>query len=155
MPRPRVSLRAILIVVVLSAFLIKFVGLPLWERFALSQAERLQRATLAGLARPLDLPFTAPTPLSDVLKYIKGKSPSPPGLPNGFAIYVDPVGLQEAGATMQTPVQITTKGLPAGKALEEVLKPLGLGYTVNDGLLTITSRASLQRARKAVAHRGP
>jgi hypothetical protein len=97
------------------------------------------KAVLAKLERRIDLRFEN-APLEDVLKFIK-KTTTRPG-DNGLPIYVDPVGLQEAEATMTSPVSIDVKGTPLKDALRKVLKPLHLTYQVKDGLLTITSESS-------------
>jgi hypothetical protein len=63
---------------------------------------------------------------------------------SGIPIYVDPIGLQEAGKSMNSPVTVPgTPKLATPKAiLEQVLAQLKLCYTVKDGFLMITSKES-------------
>jgi hypothetical protein len=86
------------------------------------------------LDQPLTMSFANPTPLEDVLKYIKST-------PNGKAIpiYVDPKGLELVGQTMNSPVTIDLDGIPLKMSLRLVLKQLGLAYCVRDGVLIISS----------------
>jgi hypothetical protein len=63
---------------------------------------------------------------------------------DGIPIFVDPIGLQEAGVTMNSPVTVSSKAVPIRKALEDALGQLKLVYTVKDedGFLLITSKES-------------
>jgi hypothetical protein len=60
----------------------------------------------------------------------------------GIPIYVDPIGLQEAGKSMNSPVTIpgTTKLATPKAVLEQVLAQLKLYYVVKDGWMMITSK---------------
>jgi hypothetical protein len=84
----------------------------------------------------VSMSFANETPLEDVLKYIKSATQGPKD--NGIPIYVDPVGLDEAETTMNSPVTLDLEGVPLKTTLRLLLKQLGLTYTVKDGLLTIT-----------------
>jgi hypothetical protein len=95
------------------------------------------KSILSKLEEPVSMSFANETPLEDVLKYIKSATQGPND--NGIPIYVDPVGLNEAGKTMTSPVTLDLEGVPLGTTLRLVLKQLGLTYEVKDGLLTITS----------------
>jgi hypothetical protein len=99
--------------------------------------EAQDRAIRAALEKPLALSFQK-APLEDVLKFIKSSTKGD-GLPNGLPIYIDPVGLQEAGKTMTSPVTVESGKAPLKDSLRTLLKALGLAYQVRDGLLTITS----------------
>src|SRR5262249_32771126 len=58
----------------------------------------------------------------------------------GLQIYVDPIGLQEADKTMDSPVTLNVEGIPLGKALTLMLKQLGLRYRADpEGLVVIDS----------------
>jgi hypothetical protein len=96
--------------------------------------EAKNRAILAKLDEKITLKFQN-APFEDVLKYIKAASRAPGD--NGIPIYVDPVELQNAGATMTTPVTIEAEGVPLKTSLRNLLKPLGLSYEVRQGLLSI------------------
>ena len=75
-----------------------------------------------------------------MLKYVKAMTQGPND--NGLPIYVDPVGLNEAGKTMASPVTLDLEGVPLKTTLRLLLKQLGLTYTVKAGLLTITAESS-------------
>jgi len=107
------------------------------------------RAVLAKLDKPIPLNFKD-APLEDVLHFIKSAT-SGPGDP-GIPIYVDPVGLQEAEKTMTSPVTVESKGEPLKTSLKRLLKPLGLTYTVKDGLLLVTS---VEAADEPLARKAP
>jgi hypothetical protein len=62
---------------------------------------------------------------------------------DGIPIFVDPIGLQESGRTMNSPVTVSLKGVPIRKALEVALGQLKLCYCVKDGFLLITSKESI------------
>ena len=81
--------------------------------------------------------FPNPTPIAEVLDSIRSATANPtePGIP----IYVDPIGLQEADRSMNSTVQIDLEGLPLKTSLRLMLKQLGLVYTVEDGLLRVSS----------------
>lgn len=111
-------------------------------------------AILAGLQKPIDLPFADGTTLDMVVQVIKLQTRNDL-LPAGIPIYLDPVGLHEAGATMKSPVTIDATGLPIKVALDRVLKPLKLGYFVKDGLLTITSTEAVERPPEQAGILGP
>jgi hypothetical protein len=62
---------------------------------------------------------------------------------DGIPIFVDPIGLQEAGRTMNSPVTVSSKAVPIRKALEDALGQLKLDYVVKDGWMLITSKESI------------
>jgi hypothetical protein len=98
-------------------------------------------AILDALDKPVAMNFADETPLEDVLKYVKEVTKGPE-FPNGIPIYVDPVGLQEAEKTLTSPIQLDLEGVPLRRTLHLLLRQLGLGYIVEDGLLYITSESS-------------
>jgi RNA polymerase sigma factor (sigma-70 family) len=100
--------------------------------------EARNRAIREALGKPLSMPFSNPTPLEDVIKYIKA-STSSPYLPDGLPIYVDPQGLATAEAKMQSPVTLNLDGVRLKTTLRLMLKQLHLGYYVKEGLLIITT----------------
>jgi hypothetical protein len=97
---------------------------------------------VAELARPLEMRFANQTPLEDVLKYIKNATTSR-AFTEGIPIYVDPVGLQTAEATMTSAVSLDLGQVPLRTSLRLLLKQLGLTYKIRDGLLTITASTDL------------
>ena len=88
------------------------------------------------LEQPLSMPFANETPLEDVLKYISQNTQGPND--DGIQIHVDPIGLEDASATMQSTVRINLEGVPLKRALKIMLDQLDLTYTVQDGLLFIS-----------------
>jgi hypothetical protein len=92
------------------------------------------------LERPVPMWFPGETPLEDVLKYIQDRTEGTDG--NRIAIYVDPVGLNEAEKTIRSPISIDLEGIPLKSSLRLALKQLGLVYSVRDGLLLITSESA-------------
>ncbi len=98
------------------------------------------KSILAKLEQPVTMSFANETPLEEVLKYIKAMTQG--SNDNGLPIYVDPVGLNEAGKTMASPVTLDLEGVPLKTTLRLLLKQLGLTYTVKAGLLTITAESS-------------
>lgn len=105
-------------------------------RATLLDRRKETRALRARLDRPIDLKFEK-APLDDVLRFIKEAGAG--AGENAIPLYVDPVGLEEAGASPASPVSIDVKGVPLARSLRDLLGPLGLTYLVKDGLVTITS----------------
>lgn len=106
--------------------------------------DRAQEVIVEKLEQPFDANVVAGMTLEDAIRLIKSRTRDP-ALPNGLLFYVDPVGLQEAGANMSSPVPAIPPGAPLGETLRALLRPLGLGYQVSAGLVTITARESLLR----------
>jgi RNA polymerase sigma factor (sigma-70 family) len=94
-------------------------------------------ALLKELDQPWEMKFAEPTPLQEVLKYIRTttKRSGRPALP----IYVDPKALAEEGLSLASPVVMDLEGVPLKTALRLMLKQLGLAYCVRDGVLIISS----------------
>jgi hypothetical protein len=99
----------------------------------------------AELGKVIPMQFANETPLEDVIKYIRSATKSPT-FSDGIPIYVDPLGLQEADKTMTSPVIFDVKEVALRTSLTLILKQIGLGYQMKDGLLTITSLESLDQA---------
>ncbi len=111
------------------------------DQGVLLDTRKINRAVLAKLNGPIPLHFKK-TPLEEVLKFIKKSTQGPND--GGLAIYVDPIGLQEAEKTMSSPVSVDSKEKePLRESLTRLLKSLGLAYEVKNGLLMITSLESL------------
>ena len=106
------------------------------------------KAVLATLDEPLSMSFADATPLDAVLTYIKqatfnGKGPTDPGL----SIYVDPLGLQKAGQSLTSTVNIDLEGVPLKTTLKLMLRQLGLAYTLKDGVLIISAAEGLPKPK--------
>ena len=96
------------------------------------------KAVLKKLEEPISMSFAAETPLEDVLKYIRQATVSPNSA-TGVPIYVDPKGLNEAKAALQSPITLNLEGVPLKTTLRLMLKQIGLAYCVRDGVLIISS----------------
>jgi hypothetical protein len=95
------------------------------------------------LEKVVPMSFPDETPLRDVLKYIKEATKGTGG--TDIPIYVDPIGLQEAEKTIDSPVTLDLDNVPLRTTLRLMLDQLGLGYTVRDGLLRIDEINTLKR----------
>jgi hypothetical protein len=109
------------------------------------------------LDQPLAMTFPNPTPLQDVLKYIKQALKDSHG--NPIPIYIDPKGLEQAGFTLSSPVAIDLVGVPLKTSLRLILKQLDLAYCVRDGVLIISSvqgvREELAEAASELSGKDP
>jgi WD40 repeat protein len=99
------------------------------------------RAIMVLLERPVALDYPSPTPLEEVLADIRQATKAAGA---GFPIRVSPKGLQNADKTIASPVMITLQGASLGASLHLLLAQLGLGYSVADGTLVVSDRATLE-----------
>jgi hypothetical protein len=90
-----------------------------------------------ALERPISMHFPDETPLEDALKAIQNATRGPDG--RSISIYVDPIGLQEAEKTMQSPVTLNLESVGARTALGLILNQIGMRSSIQDGVLVITS----------------
>jgi hypothetical protein len=147
MPKVRIRLRTVMIVLALLTPLAYLVAIPAWRYYSLSPADRV---IVDALEQRHDMPFANGAPLQDVIKHIRSCSiASRP--PLGVPIYVEPIALNATPYTLNTPVQISSKGAKLKTSLEEVLKPLGLEYQIKNGLLIITSEKAVKLQQAAEA----
>lgn len=70
-------------------------------------------------------------PLTEAMSYLSDK--------HRVGIFIDSRSLTEHGATTDTPVTFNIKEKPLRLALELMLKELGLGYTIRDGLIVVAT----------------
>ncbi len=93
------------------------------------------------LDRPLALTYRDGATLEAALKDIKSCSTGRPNLPSGIPIYVDPVETNKVGdwTTMVVKRPPSAEKLTLRAHLASILKPLGLGASVQDGFLMISS----------------
>ncbi len=97
----------------------------------------------AALREPIE-PMDDPKPtFEDYLLHLQNSTIGE-DLPQGIPIYVNPEGLQFAGQTLQSPVPTAEDVEPAGMGLKRVLDELGLDYWVNQGLLAIDAKVSVE-----------
>ena len=104
-------------------------------------------ATLARLDQPVPMVFPNKIPLKEVLKHIKQATKRGP-LDPGLAIYVDPIGLQEAECSLNSTVTFNVENTPLRDTLPQVLGQLGLSHFVKDGVLIISSPGGIDAERK-------
>jgi RNA polymerase sigma factor (sigma-70 family) len=95
------------------------------------------KAILKKLESPISMSFSEDASLELVLKYIKQATAT--NNDQGIPIYVDPKGLKEAEATLQSPVQLNLEGVPLKTTFRLILKQIGLAYCVRDGVLIVSS----------------
>ena len=96
-----------------------------------------------ALAQRPTMRFSKETTLADVIQFLKQAMRGPDG--NAVPIYVDPIGLQEAEKTVNsTMTGMNLEGVPLRTSLEYCLKQFDLAYVVEDELLLISSRESLE-----------
>ena len=97
------------------------------------------------LDRKVAMPFPNDTPLGDFLQYVREQTGGEGG-EGGLPIYVDPIGLQEAEETLQSPISIDLAGLPLRTTMALVLAQLDLQFEVLDeGFLIIISESHDKR----------
>ena len=88
-----------------------------------------------SLKNPISLHFDN-APLAQVLKFISETQ--------GINVVVDEAGLSEEGLTSSIPVSINLDGITMKSAMNLLLKPLNLDYTIEDEVLKITSKLRQQ-----------
>ena len=88
-----------------------------------------------SLNEPVSLHFEE-APIEQLMRHIAGQ--------HGINVVVDEPGLQEVGVTPYTPVTINVDGIQLKSALNLVLKPLNLSYTIEDEVLKVTSQMRQQ-----------
>jgi hypothetical protein len=139
-PRVRFTVRRMMAAIAALAVLTHYVVLPVWDYFRLPPETR---AVLSALGRPAKLATAGPMPLGTLLKQLRVATAGPKSA--GVPVYVDPIGLSEAGAGIESTVVASADRLALKDQLNRTLGPLGLGYYVRDGLLMVTSRKSADR----------
>ena len=94
------------------------------------------------LQQKVAMKFGAEVPLQEVLRSVR-EATKGDEMPDGLAIYVDPVGLTEAEMTMASPITIDLDSIRLETGLKLALKQLDLTFNVHpDGLVVITSANS-------------
>jgi hypothetical protein len=145
----RIRLSTLLLLVVVLAIIIDLYVVKRRQAQTLAALALYRQPRTEGIYDVLDQPVVTTYPdgatLEDVLKEINLCTSRAPKLPAGVPIYIDPVGLQEAERSMRSPVKRPESAdqLPLKEHLNRVLEPLGLGFSVNEGYLGITSKESL------------
>ncbi len=101
------------------------------------------RKAYAALDKPTALRARDGATLGDVIEQVKNELKTDDGAP--VPVYVDPKGLKEAGASLESPVTIDLEGAPLKFALRLALKQLDLAYCVRDGVLIVGSPEGIER----------
>jgi hypothetical protein len=95
------------------------------------------QAVLAKLEEPIAMSFPSPTPLEDVLKYIRQATAD--AAHQGIQIYVDPVDPTEEKSLheelMKTPITMDLEGVPLRRTLKLIADQLHMGYGIKDGVV--------------------
>jgi hypothetical protein len=138
--RPRFRLITQMIVIALIACGLKM-GPEWWTAAQRYWREKPMRDAWNG---PISIRVTRQDSLETVLKGIK-KATVRSRLATGLPVYVDPVGLQEAGVNLTSKVtaDIDGKDLTAGEFLNHVLRPMGMAAKLEDGVVKLDSKVSL------------
>jgi hypothetical protein len=113
---------------------------------AASEGDTQSKVVLKKLDEPISMSFAAATPLNDVLKYIKQATTT--ASYSGIPIYIDPKGLKESTATLESPVILDLEGVPLKTTLRLMLKQIGLAYCVRDGVLIVSSAQGVNEELK-------
>ena len=110
-------------------------------------------AILAALDLPLSMPFPTQTALGDVIRYLRVATIGP-DLKEGLPIYIDPEGLREAGASLDSPVVLSLEGVPLKNSLRLLLGQIGLVYRVERGVMTFTAARfeTVDRSYRRIGH---
>jgi hypothetical protein len=147
-----VRLSTFLLLMVVVALLIALYAQRVHEaqlRDALSTYRNYrQEGMYDALDQPVALTYPDGASLDVVLKAVRmrtSKNPKMPKIPVGIPIYVDPIGLQEAEVSLNSPVKRPPSAdtMAFGEHLRRVLESVGLGYIVKDGYIMITSGDSI------------
>jgi RNA polymerase sigma factor (sigma-70 family) len=94
------------------------------------------RVIEAALNRDASMPFGTDTPIREVLQHIREKVRDPEG--KMIPIYVDPISLQEAEKTLESPIRLELEDVPVRTTLRLILKQISMIYKVEDGMLKVT-----------------
>lgn len=105
--------------------------------------DRASKAVYAKLEERVTMQFPNPTPLENVLKYVKAASqgPNDSGIPYAY----DKEAMTQVRKSGETRVTIDSTGEPLKDSLRKLLKPVGLTYVVKKGVLTITVDAEKKK----------
>jgi hypothetical protein len=101
-------------------------------------------AALDALRKPATLRFAEGTTLRELVTFL-GEVSKPNGSADGLQIYVDPEGLKQAEQTLDSMVAINLSGISLERALYLALRQIGLAYTVQEGLLIISTPTQLDQ----------
>ncbi len=95
------------------------------------------RKVLDALERPIPMRFPRATSIGEVANYLRKAVRAADD--SGYSIDIDPQGLQDADKDMNSPIRIDLDGIPLRVTLDLLLRQLGMGYYIEDGILTISA----------------
>jgi len=102
-----------------------------------SEQDPRTQATLEALDQPFMLQLDEDATLADLVDQIKESLTTADG--KKVPVYVDPRGIEEAGADVDSPVAIDLEEVPLKLSLRLALKQLNLAYCVRQGVVIISS----------------
>jgi hypothetical protein len=108
-----------------------------------------EEAIRVALNQPLDLKLIPKLTLALLLTEIKRVTRNGV-LWDVIPFFVDPIGMQEAERSMNSPVTVSSQSVPIKEALDEALSQLKLDYVVRDGFLWITSKESIDKPLEGI-----
>jgi hypothetical protein len=121
-------------------------GVPDWwsARRAERAAHLREKAARDAWSGPVAIRVTSQDELGTMLDQFQSAT-ARPGLSRGLIVCVDIAALPEAGQTLASPVRtdLDASGMPARDFLGIVLEPLGLACKLQDGMVMVTSRKSV------------
>jgi RNA polymerase sigma factor (sigma-70 family) len=96
------------------------------------------RQIMERLEKRVPMQFANETPLKDIIEHIKSETADAKG--KVIPIYVDPLALQAAEKTLESPVTIDLDDIPVRITLRLVLDQLDLFYRVDEGMVFIEAK---------------
>ena len=140
--RIRLSIRFLMAGIAIGTLFAFYVVLPTWNYYRL---DPITRQITAQLRKPVRLSLIEGRKLrfDEFLREVRILSADADQ--KSIPIYVDPIGLQDVNHTLATFVEVERDQVPIAEHLRRALGPLGMDYSVRDGLLTVTSAGSVDR----------
>jgi hypothetical protein len=144
----RIRLSTLLFLIVVAAMLFGLYAMKRRQAQLLAALSLYRNPRTEGFYEALDQPSTLTyaegATLDVVLRQIKAQFATNPKTLTSIPMYVDPIGLHEAGVRLNSPIKRPPSAdtLALGEHLARILDSLGLAYQVKDGFLMITSKES-------------
>ncbi|MBX3440245.1 MAG: sigma-70 family RNA polymerase sigma factor, partial [Planctomycetaceae bacterium] len=110
-------------------------GVPQTERSA--EERRIEQA----LTEPISLHFNDAT-LAEVMESVARQC--------NLNVVLDDAGLRLEGLTVETPITLNVDGINLRSALNLMLKPLKLGFMIEDDVLKVTTLSKIEAAREGI-----
>ena len=137
MPRFRFTMRRMMAAVAFCAVAV-WVGMHYFPDWRESFHQwRINRPIWRQLDQKVTIRHPGGVTLSQLVKRVKQQTTTPSS-PGGLTVYVDPIGIQDAGLDPTSVYKIDVQNVPLGDALDSVFKPMGLKLHVRDGIAGVT-----------------